>query len=251
MPLPPDVFTGGIVCLALLPTLGAELPAAFTGDEPKHLQAARRLVRDVKPRNNSYEHKVDVVKWQVKAKDRPAECHTDCSGLLNALLRHSYGVTKQDRKAWIGKERPQAKDYYQAIRAENGFRRVGRVQDLRPGDILTIQYPAGLPDTGHLLIVAETPRRREATAPTVAKTEQWEVKVIDCSHTGHGTKDTRRKADGGFYSGVGRGTFRLYARRSGTLAGYAWSNWSGSTFYGPDERRLTAGRLRLPVKKAD
>jgi hypothetical protein len=239
-------FLCGLVCLVLPAPLAAQ-PAG----EPKHLREARLLVKQITPKHNSYEHKVDVVKWKGDPEARFAECHTDCSGLLNALLGRVYALGRDDLKEWLGKKRPVARDYHQAIMDRNGFQRVTRVQNLKPGDVLAIRYPEGLPDTGHILVVAEAPRRRDATAPVIEKTEQWEVKVIDCSRSGHGTGDTRHKPDGSFNQGIGEGTFRLYAHKSGTIAGYSWSPLRASTFYAPDERNLVAGRLTLPVKKTD
>ncbi len=72
---------------------------------------------------------------------------------------------------------------------------------------------------------------------------QYELSVIDSSHTGHGPTDTRHYAKGKFHSGVGEGLFRLYANRDGVLTGYSWSVTKASEVYTPDERNLVIGRL--------
>src|SRR5439155_536981 len=120
---------------------------------PAHLEWARLLVDEVKPKHNEYAQKVDVVRWKGQQGARFTESRTDCSGLLNALLWQGHGVTKKGLKDWLGVERPQAKHYHEAIVAKNGFAPIPRMQDVRPGDILAIRYPPGRPNTGHIMIV--------------------------------------------------------------------------------------------------
>jgi hypothetical protein len=115
---------------------------------------------------------------------------------------------------------------------------------MRPGDILAIKYPPGSQDTGHVMIVAAPPAARNATAPLVANTKQWDVPVIDCSKSGHGKTDSRHKADTTFRSGVGRGSLRIYTNHAGEIVGYSWSALKVSDFYGQEERQLLVGRLK-------
>src|SRR5262249_216765 len=119
----------------------------------------------------------------------------------------------------------------------------------RPGDFIAIRYPAGSENTGHIMVVAETPQRRQASEPVIEGTEQWEVTVIDSSESGHGKMDTRRKEDGTFGSGVGEGIFRLYSDRKGKIVGYSWSTFKNSDYYDLATRHLVIGRLDVPTKQ--
>jgi hypothetical protein len=79
--------------------------------------------------------------------------------------------------------------------------------------------------------------------PIVESTEQWPVTVIDESKSGHGPTDTRRNPDKTFRGGLGKGVFRIYARPNGELAGYAWSTFANSKFYGEGNRGIAIGRF--------
>lgn len=203
---------------------------------------AELLVREVKPADTSYRHQDSVVTWKGVDGAEAYVSHTDCSGLINALLARSYGLTRDDFKRWLGKPRPLASTYHEAITAQNGFRHIERAGEIRPGDLIAIKYPDGSENTGHIMLVAEAPRLREASKPVVKDTEQWEARVIDSSKSGHGKTDTRRLDDGAFRQGVGAGMFRLYTDRRGVIVGYSWSTFGASDFYSQDERNLVVGR---------
>ena len=86
---------------------------------------------------------------------------------------------------WFRSKRPVARHYVEAIVAEKHFRRIHRLNDCLPGDIVATKYPKGNANTGHVMLVAERPRKRVASAPLVEATEQWEVKIIDCTTSPH------------------------------------------------------------------
>lgn len=119
---------------------------------------------------------------------------------------------------------------------------------VQPGDVIAIKYPPDAENSGHVMLVAETPRRIKPTRPEVEGTEQWEVTVIDSSRSGHGKTDTRRRDDGTFGSGVGQGVFRVYTNRDGSIAGYTWSTFANSDYYALSDRDLVVGRLDLQYK---
>lgn len=171
-----------------------------------------------------------------------------CSALVAHLFMQAYGYRAADFASWLDGRFPRAAGFHDAIAAGRGFDRVTRIADIRPGDVLAIKYPAGSKPTGHVLVAASRPVARRATEPVVAGTEQYEIEVIDSSHTGHGPTDTRHYAKGKFHSGVGEGLFRLYARPDGTLAGYSWSVTKASEVFRPDERNLVIGRLNHQVQ---
>lgn|SRR5262249_50448980 len=206
---------------------------------------AELLVREVKPADTSYRHQDSVVTWKGVDGAEAYLSHTDCSGLINALLAQSEGLTRDDFKSWLGKSRPVASTYHAAITMQNGFRRIEGIGEIMPGDLIAIKYPDGSENTGHIMLVAEAPRLRQASNPLVQDTEQWETRVIDSSRSGHGKTDTRRLEDGTFRQGIGAGVLRLYTDYQGIIVGYTWSTFGNSDFYDQGERNLVVGRREL------
>jgi hypothetical protein len=146
--------------------------------------------------------------------------------------------------------RPTARRYHDAIVAQQRFEQITRVAEIRPGDFVAIKYLTQKENTGHIMLVAEAPRRMVPKPPLVERTEQWEVKVIDSSHSGHGPTDTRHKrgAGGKDHDGLGEGVCRLYSGPDGTVAGFAWSTFASSAFKPPSEEHIAIGRLRPDAK---
>jgi hypothetical protein len=144
--------------------------------------------------------------------------------------------------------RPTAADYHDAIAKRHGFQRIERLRDAHPGDILAVKYPAGSANTGHIMLVAAPPRRLKPSPPLVDGAEQWEVAVIDCSHSGHGTTDTRHLAGGKSRAGLGQGTLRVYTAPSGAVAGYTWSTYSKSEYNDQKAHHMEIGRLDSAFK---
>jgi hypothetical protein len=217
--------------------------------ERSHLGLAKILVKQLQPENTSYQHKNGYIKWKGQNGANDYESHTDCCGFLTALLEKAYGLTPDYFKQWLGKRRPLAKTYHEAIMNEQGFKHIQLIREVEPGDIIAIMYPAGSEDTGHIMIVAETPQGRKASRPKIEGTEQWEIAVIDSSKTGHGKMDTRRRDDGTFGSGAGEGILRVYTDRKGPVVGYTWSTFDNSEYYDQMVRHLAIGRLDLPAKR--
>ena len=173
---------------------------------------------------------------------------TDCSGLVNEVLQRSYGWGRGDFRQWLGKARPVASSYHDAIEQQRGFRRIEMAAEIRPGDLIAIRYPDGSPNTGHIMIAAEAPQPHSPTSPLIEGARQWTVAVIDSSQSGHGPSDSRYEGSRQFRAGVGRGVLRLYAASDGRLAGYTWSAHPSSEYFTPDQRHLVVGRLsRVPL----
>ncbi|HKD37195.1 MAG TPA: hypothetical protein VKB78_10350, partial [Pirellulales bacterium] len=139
---------------------------------PPHLAAAFDLVEAIKPSDTNYQHHDNVVHFPVDGGSKKAECRTDCSGLLDAVLKRAYGLSSAQLSDWLDAKRPLAKHYHSTILAERGFKRVSTLPEVRPGDILAIDYPAGSKgnNTGHVMIVAGMPRERKASEPVVGNT---------------------------------------------------------------------------------
>jgi hypothetical protein len=212
---------------------------------PPHLAAAVELVDAVKPSDTNYQHHESVVHFPGDIGSERAECRTDCSGLLDAVLKRAYHLNSAQLSDWLDAERPLAKHYHAAISAGRGFKRINALPEVRAGDILAIDYPAGSKgnNTGHVMIVAGTPKERKSSEPVVGRTLQWEVPVIDESESGHGTTDTRHRPDHTSADGLGRGVLRIYTDRQGHVAGYAWSVQKVSKFQDQSVKNMVIGRV--------
>jgi len=223
--------------------------AAQQSNKLTHLELARILVRELRPEDTSYQHKQGYIVWKGENGADAYQSHVDCSGLLNVLFERSYGITPNDFEKWLGKRRPLASEYFNAINQQQNFRAIAAIKDVRPGDIIAIRYPPGTNDnTGHIMIVNDVPTPRKASKPEVEGIEQWEVSVIDSSESGHVKMDTRRKLDGSFGDGVGQGILRIYSNTNGEIVGYTWSTFAVSDYYDRNTRRLVIGRLQLPLR---
>jgi hypothetical protein len=223
--------------------------AALQSNKLTHLDLARILVRELRSENTSYQHKQGYIVWKGENGADAYQSHVDCSGLLNVLFERAYGITPNDFEKWLGKRRPLASEYFNAINQQQNFRAITAIKNVRPGDIIAIRYPPGTNDnTGHIMIVNDVPTPRKASKPEVEGTEQWEVSVIDSSESGHGKMDTRRKPDGSFGDGVGQGILRIYSNRNGEIVGYTWSTFAVSDYYDQNTRGLVIGRLQLPLR---
>ncbi len=224
----------------ILPLAGAPLAQAMT---PPHLAAAEDLVAHVRPEDSSYQHKQGVVHWKGQEGAAKYESHTDCSGLMNHLLEHCYGLSQRDLKQWLGTSRPTAATYHQAIARSHGFQRITRIDQVLPGDVIAIQYPEGSGNSGHLMVVARAARPRTPSAPLVAGARQWEVTVIDSSMSEHGPSDTRHTGVGHGRQGIGQGVLRVYTNANGAIVGHSWSTSHGSEFRDQQTRHMEIGRL--------
>ncbi len=208
---------------------------------PQHLADVLALVRDLDLDNTAYVHGEGSVTW-----DGTPEAYVDCSGLINALLEHSYGYDQTQLEMWFGTGRPRAADYHDAIANQIGFRQITSLKDARPGDLLAIKYADPQPgSTGHIMVMAGPIRQMAPVGPVIEGTQQWQVPVIDSAQSGHGPTDTRHgKGDGGKdHDGVGQGILRIYTDPNGVVLGYTWSTSTTSSFHGQDDRNLVIGRL--------
>ena len=229
----------------LLALLGVTAVAQIESQK-SHLDWAFALVRGVKPENTSYQHKQGFVKWKGDNGAEDYESRTDCSGFLNSLLKQAYGFTPDDFEKWLGKRRPLAIEYFEAIQQQKDFRQILAARDLRPGDVIAIRYPPGTNEnTGHMMLIADVAHRRKPSKPEIPDEDQWEVSIVDSSESGHGKTDTRRNPDGTFGSGVGQGILRLYTNSAGEIVGYTWSTFAVSDYYDQSSRQLVVGRLKL------
>jgi hypothetical protein len=232
-----------VLILMLLLTNGAvaEMPI------PRHLELGRVLLTNLAPNDTSYMHK-GFVRWKGDFFVSRYEAHTDCSGLINSLLERAESPSIGRLRIAAIRE-PQAKDYYDLISREDGFKRIDSVSEVLPGDIIAVKYLTGHAppkdsSTGHIMLVDERPSLRKSdTRPIVDGTKQWEVTIIDSTKSHHGKNDTRYGEDGSKRDGgVGRGIFRLYSNEQEKPMGFSWSIEGSSQFYDASKRPIVIGR---------
>jgi hypothetical protein len=238
--------TKAVFCLLTFVVVSSSLAtqSARAANRPPHLQAALDLLAAIEPSDTNYQHHNGVVHFPGDGPGR-AECRTDCSGFVDAVLKRAYGLSSGQLSDWLDAKRPLAKHYHEAIAAQHGFQRIPVISDARPGDILAVTYPAGAKEnnTGHVMIVAGTPKQRSPSVPVAGDTLQWEVPVIDESESGHGKADTRHRPDKTSADGLGRGVLRIYTNHEGRIAGYAWSVLQVSKFQSQSAHNMVIGRI--------
>ncbi|RYF75262.1 MAG: hypothetical protein EOO39_07205 [Cytophagaceae bacterium] len=218
-------------------------PVTPTTDPLQHLHDARELVDHISQANTTYQHGASVVTW--KTPTTPYQSYTDCSGFINALLQKSYLVDSLQFKTWLGAYRPHAFNYYDAVIAKRGFDYITQVGDIQPGDLITLKYVDSAQhdeNTGHCLLVDELPKLMTANDIQLPNTTQYSVRVIDSTEDPHGTSDTRHLSATDKYTGLGKGTFRLYADPQGNVVGYSWSELKPNAGFDPQENPIAIGR---------
>jgi hypothetical protein len=227
-----------LISIVVLSMLACFATGAAPGG-PANVVWAERMVAEVQPSNNLYGSHPTVVRWA--GDGQAARNRSVCSSFQTHVFKQAYGLHEADVVRWFGLANPQAIDYYDAIEAHRGFSAVPHVNDLQAGDIVAVSYGPGHKPTGHVMMIDGAAVRHHSTAPLEAGLDQYEVAVIDSSHSGHGALDTRF-AGGRHTTGVGRGTLRLYVDADGAVAGYAWSTKRVSQFYPVANRHVALGR---------
>ncbi len=205
---------------------------------------AQKLQQNVNPQNTAYKHKDNIVSWGDDGS--PLQCYTDCSGFINALMAKTFNWKEDDIKAEWGHKRMFAYHYYDAIVSGNHFRQIKSISDILPGDLIALQYADRSEhedNTGHVMLIVSSPWPHRPSKLIEPNTMQYEVEVIDCSKSPHGKSDTRFNSDGTEYSGLGKGTFRLYTDEKGNIKGYSWSTGNPKAGFDPFENPLAVGRF--------
>ena len=213
---------------------------------PKLITLARELQEHVGPANTEYRHKDNVISWGNNGS--LWQCYADCSGFVNALLGETFGLTEADFAKLFGHRRMYAYHYFDAIRNQNHFHQIRNIRDLRPGDLIAIQYADRSEhddNTGHMMVIDGEPQPHQPSKVIQPNTRQFGVAVIDCSRSAHGNTDTRYGAGGSGYSGLGKGEFRLYTNPQGEVVGYSWSTGNPKEGFNPFENPVAIGRIEL------
>ncbi|MER7840469.1 LamG domain-containing protein [Streptomyces sp. NPDC096040] len=179
----------------------------------------------------------DLASWVARAR---------CSSFVTALLKHTYGwATDAYFLQYFQEKGPEAADYCSAFLKNTGgprFRPVRKVTDLRPGDLIAVDYNGqDTENTGHIVMVREVNGVFSGVADFPNET-QYAIEIIDCTSDPHGVyglsnypqyPDTRMvsNVDGESFQGVGIGHMMFYASNAtGAFSRYRWSvNSSAST----------------------
>jgi hypothetical protein len=217
-----------------------QLGLAADPDGSKLVSDAHSLLNAVKPEDTSYIYKNNIISWGVDSK---AVCHADCSGLINALLIHSKFFSEEQLNKNLGSNRPLAKHYHDAIIHQRGFKEITKIDEVRSGDIIAIKYPPGSGNSGHVMLIASLPLKRNPTEPVVKNSIQYEIDIIDSSASGHGASDSRRLDSGKYREGLGKGVYRIFTDEKGLFIGHSWSVYPTSKYYEMTIRNLVIGRI--------
>ncbi|MGZ3763330.1 MAG: hypothetical protein ACXVA2_01650 [Mucilaginibacter sp.] len=225
--------------------------AQHTTDQPNTLLYwAQKLQQNITPQNTAYKHKDNIVSWGDDS--NPLQCYSDCSGFINALIAKTFNWKEDDFKAAWGHKRMFAYHYYNAFVSGNHFQQIKNISNLRPGDLIALQYADRSEhedNTGHVMLIISSPRLRRPSKLIEPNTLQYEIEIIDCSKSPHGKSDTRFNADGSEYSGLGKGIFRLYTDEQGNITGYSWSTGNPKEGFNPFENSIAVGRFSTVLKK--
>ncbi|MCW3843863.1 LamG domain-containing protein [Micromonospora yasonensis] len=191
----------------------------------------------------------DLGSWVSKAR---------CSSFLTWVLKRSCPWATNDYfRTWFADTVPEAADYQQAFAAGSGgprFQRISRVADLRPGDLIAVNYNGSDPaNTGHIVMVRSV-KGTYTGGMNFAGETQYAVEVIDCTADPHGVyatgnydlyPDTRMVDDVTNFQGAGIGHMMFYAAdTTGEFSRYRWSVNSGSANTHPvSSRPIAAARI--------
>jgi len=189
------------------------------------LKLLERIERTVK--ETRYEHRTTI-------RSREGIYYWDCSAMAAYILAK---VAPEARKA-LTRERPVARDFYQVIRqaptrgAHEGWRRLRRITDVRPGDVFAWKRPKDFPskNTGHVGFVLEAP------IPAPGREDAYLVRIADATSLPHGDDTRDPEGEGGF----GHGTILFTTDGDGHGTAYGWF---GARSRGVIETPIAFGRL--------
>jgi hypothetical protein len=150
----------------------------------------------------------------------------DCSGFVGYVLAQSQPRALAELRS-ATKKRPLAKhfvSFFQNLPTHSAWRKIERVEDLAPGDMIAWLKPADVitKNTGHVMIV-RGPAVQDEKHPDI-----WVVPIIDSTGVPHGKGDSRK--DRGI-TGLGTGEVLLVVDDNGVPIGYRWSRGTKATLH--------------------
>ncbi len=239
----------GFVLLAIITCLtGFRNGTSPSFQNQRALYWAALLVKNTNAQNTAYRHQDLAVGWAGIGGAAGYQCFADCSGFINALLKQTYGWDDAYFKNWLGRKRPLAYHYFDAIVAGNQFDQIRSIDAVQPGDLIALKYSDRSEhedNTGHCMLVVSAPQPCAEESVIEPATRQYAVTVIDCSKSPHGKSDTRWLPDGSEYAGLGEGVFRLYADKKAVIVAYSWSKGKPKPGFDPYGNAVVVGRLRV------
>lgn len=212
--------------------------------------------------NNTYKepYQPNVVRWGSPGDATGWVNQSQCASFQTAVLRRAHRwATPKFFRTHFGTASPFARDYREvfAERDVPHFERVAKVADLRPGDLIAVDYRNDSDtNTGHVVMVRSV--KGVYTAPRARLNfpgeTQYAVEVADCTsepHGVHGLGDYFRYPDNRIFNataatdGAGYGHMMFYASdATGEFSRYRWSvNTSSAGTYTTAERPISAARI--------
>lgn len=205
---------GWVIAVLLLPDLVQAEPLASArrvGGERVMLRISRI---EQTLRESEYSHTTQV-------DEQRGSYRFDCSGMVSWVLRRA---ARRAHAAVLGQSsggRPLARDFYWSIqrtrpgRDSYGWRRVARVGEAQPGDVIAWLKPQIVrsTNTGHVAFVIEPPR------PVPGAPNAYLLRIADASSYQH--QDDSRTETG--RTGYGTGTILVLADPdTGAPSAYGW-----------------------------
>jgi hypothetical protein len=266
-------FLGGTaVAVGVTATLGTTAYGADYGASPyrtstPHLLEAEQIIGYLSLptcplANNRYKDpdEPNVVTWGSPGDAATWFNQSQCASFQTAVLRRTYPwATSRFFGRHFGVASPFARDYQAAFAADAvpNFQRVTRVADLRPGDLVAVDYRNDQDtNTGHIVMVRSV--RGTYVAPSSSLNfpgeTQYAVEVADCTSEPHGVYGVGNYAafpDNRIFNataettGAGYGHMMFYASdATGEFTRYRWSvNTSSSGTYTVAQRPVSAARI--------
>jgi hypothetical protein len=177
---------------------------------PRVLCQAKQLLSSIK--STHYSHKTDV-------NESAGSYIFDCSALVCYILSLAAPESIASVPVDLNHRHTQAKNFYDTfsnaptMRGKDGWRRIIRLMDAEPGDLIAWRKDpvAQKGDTGHIVIILEKPAEEKDGAVRIT--------ALDSSRSGH-AQDTRRKGT----SGVGFGVMWFRVDEAGAPVALHWSS---------------------------
>lgn len=196
-----------------VPTL--TLAAWLAAPELQASERAKGQGQRAEPRNSQILESVARIAGGLRASkynhativnEREGRYEFDCSGFVTWVLRRTAPGAHSALLSRSQKQRPLARDYYWEIakapagdKTPRGVRRVPRIAEAQPGDIVAWLKPELLkrsPHTGHVGFLLEQPR------PVPELENAFVVRIADASSYQHDDDDRFGSGRTGFGSGV-------------------------------------------------
>lgn len=223
----------GVTTLSLSIALSGASPAA-QASEPRNARILERVARIAESlRESKYNHATVV-------DEREGRYEFDCSGFVTWVLRRTAPGAHAALLSRSLKRRPLARDYYWEIaraplgeKTPRGMRRISRIDEAEPGDIVAWLKPAQLrsPHTGHVGFLLERPR----ALPELE--HAYVVRIADASSYQHDEDDRVGTGRTGFGSGV---ILLIADPQTGQPKAYGWFGRRSAYFF---ETPIALGRV--------